>query len=143
MITGHFDAGSPYVEGFVELRGLRTDGRVTFLLDTGADVTCIMPQDGHWLGMDYTRIKRWDSPTRGVGGSVRAARRRAQVWFTEDSGVVRQYSLLIDIMPDLESLQGLPSLLGQDILAHWRVVHEPASELLRITVRSADRTIRR
>lgn len=71
-----------------------------------------------------------------------AARQRAWVYFTEESGVVRAYDLSIGIMPDIEELRRLPSLLGQDILARWRVVHEPASELLRVTVRSADVTIR-
>ena len=143
MLRGFFDDdGRPHIGGDIDLPDLDAGGHIPFLLDTGSDITCLMPKDGRRLGVDYSSIKSWPHKSWGIGGFVNTAKQWVWVYFTESNEVTRYYRLLIDIMPDIESLQWAPSLLGQDILARWRVVHEPASELLRVTVRSADLTLR-
>ena len=121
---------------------LNVRGPLRFLLDTGADVSCIMPADGRDLGIDYSQLTGRKVKIGGVGGSVEAVRQQALVLFTEDTGRVRLYRVRIGIMPDLDELRKVPSLLGQDILSRWRTVHDPMGERLHATVLSADRTLR-
>ena len=142
MIKGSFDNGSPFIEGLLVFPGLNVQGPISFLLDTGADETCIMPTDGRRLGIDYGTLTGRKVNIRGVSGSIDIIKRAAFILFTEDVGKVRLYRILIDIMPDETELHGLHSLLGQDILSRWRTVHDPTRGRLQATVLSADRTLR-
>jgi hypothetical protein len=60
--------------------------------------------------------------------------------FTEDNGTVRQYNILVSIMPNVSAMLNMPSLLGQDIISRWRTVHDPTGGVLQATVVSADAT---
>ncbi len=141
MIEGSFDNGSPFIEGLLVFPGLNVRGPISLLLDTGADETCIMPTDGHRLGIDYSTLTGRKVSIRGVSGSIDSIKRPVFILFTEDRGKVRLYRILIDIMPDETKLHGLHSLLGQDILSRWRTVHDPTRERVHATVLSADRTL--
>ena len=129
MIKGSFDNGSPFIEGLLVFPGLNIHGPISFLLDTGADETCIMPTDGRRLRIDYGALTGRKVPIRGVSGSIITTKRPALIFFTEDTGKVRVYRIQIDIMPDEPELYGLHSLLGQDILSRWRTVHDPTRGL--------------
>ena len=56
MIIGAFDSGRPYVTGDVIIPRLNVRGAVAFLVDTGADVTCIHPKDGAQLLIPFTEL---------------------------------------------------------------------------------------
>ena len=101
-----------------------------------------MPEDGRRLGIDYSRITSWPGTTAGIGGAVRTTQREAWVNFTESSGAVRCYRIQLDLFPDIPELAFVPSILGQDILARWRTIHEPASGQLHARALSADFTMR-
>ena len=141
MITGFFSLTEPYVEAHIEIPALGCSGSIQFLLDTGADLTAIMPRDGRSLGIDYRRITKWKHRIFGVSGSIKATKRRARIRFTEDNGTTREYSLLVDILPNVRRLKDVPSVLGQDILSRWRTVHSPSERQLHATVLEADLTI--
>ncbi|MBI4311799.1 MAG: hypothetical protein HY681_08455 [Chloroflexi bacterium] len=51
------------------------------------------------------------------------------------------YRLPLAIARPNQHNQGLPSLLGQDILRHWRTVHDPTDSILEFTVRRSDGTV--
>ena len=55
MLKGSFDptSGRPYIEGLLVIPALGVDEVVSFLVDTGSDVTCLMPADGVRFGIDY------------------------------------------------------------------------------------------
>ena len=114
---------------------------VSFLVDTGAEVSSIMPTDGRRLFIDYDALSGEKASIVGVGGSVESIVSPALIYFTEDNGRVRLYRIDVTIMPDLPELHGLPSLLGQDILSRWRTVHDPTRGRLQATALSADRTL--
>ncbi len=141
MIKGSFDNGSPFIEGLLVFPGLNVQGTISFLLDTGADESCVMPTDGRRLGIDYSSLTGRKVSIRGVSGSIDSIKRPVLVLFAEDTGRVRLYRIEMDIMPDDPGLHGIPSLLGQDILSRWRTVHDPTRGRIQATVISADRTL--
>jgi len=141
MIRGSFDSGSPFIEGLLVFPGLNVQGPISFLLDTGADETCIMPTDGWRLGIDYSNLTGRKVSIRGVSGSIDTTRRPLLAFFTEDNGKVRVYRIQVLFMPDEPRLYSLHSLLGQDILSRWRTVHDPTRGRLQATVLSADQTL--
>ena len=78
----------------------------------------------------------------GVSGFIEATRRRGRILFTEDDGTYRLYDIDVVVLPYLEDLRGVPSVVGQDILSRWRFLHDPAAGELLGTVLSADWTVR-
>ena len=115
----------------------------SFLLDTGAEITSVMPSDGRSLGIDYSQLTGEVVLIGGVSGFIEATRRRAHILFTEeDDETYRLYDIDVVVLPYLEDLRGVPSVVGQDILSRWRVLHEPTAGTLLATVLSADWTVR-
>ena len=51
------------------------------------------------------------------------------------------YAVPIDIARPTEHNGSVPSLLGQDILMNWRVVHDRLSNDLTVEVRQADHVL--
>ena len=141
MILGSFDNGSPFVEGLLVLPRLNIQEPVSFLVDTGADLTCLMPADSHRIGVDFARLQQRTTIT-GASGYIHPFVERAHVLFTEASGTERGYRSRRLIFPDEPELQELHSLLGQNIMGRWRIVHDFSRDILTCTVRSADRTRR-
>ena len=65
MIQAYFDQrGRPFIEGRLVIERLEIDGRVQFLVDTGADSTVLHPTDGERLNCRFDLL---GSP-RSVGG---------------------------------------------------------------------------
>lgn len=141
MIEGSFDNGSPFIEGLLVFPGLDVQGPISFLLDTGADESCVMPTDGLRLGIDYGTLTGRKVRIRGVSGPIESTKRPVLVFFVENTGKVRLYRILINIMPNEPKLHSLHSVLGQDILSRWRTVHDPTRGRIQATVISADRTL--
>ena len=57
MIIGEFDEhGRPYVAGRLIIPRLRVDQRTAFLLDTGADRTCLHPRDTNRAGIPIEEL---------------------------------------------------------------------------------------
>ena len=140
MITGLFEnmSGAPKVEGVLRLPNLNVVSKISFLVDTVADMTTLMPINGQSIGIDYGRLTYPDQVV-GVGGVAQSVRDDAQLIFW-DPGRRRLWVYLIDIdiMAPAPNLVGVPSLLGRDILDRWRMVCDKARDKLTFTVRSAD-----
>ena len=73
----------------------------SFLLDTGAELTSVMPSDGLSLGIDYSQLTGEVVLVWGVSGFIEATIRRAHILFTEDDGTYRLYDIDVVVMPDL------------------------------------------
>ena len=139
MIEGWFDvAGRPYVAAQVYFPRLeRAPRNLEFLVDTGADVTSLHPVD--CVGMPYEELRDL-SETGGVGGVAGYYSEDAFVVF-DDGEATHIYSMHVDIAVPTRDNASLPSLLGQDILRHWRVIHDRPANSLTIDVVRADMTV--
>lgn len=140
MIVGSFKDRRPFIEGRLALPTLGVQEMLPFLFDTGADVSCLMPGDGRRLGIDYRNLRGRTARIQGASGAVNPVTAPATFLFTEDNGTVRQYNILVSIMPNVSAMLNMPSLLGQDIISRWRTVHDPTGGVLQATVVSADAT---
>ena len=68
MIVGHFDSlGRPYAACRLIIPRFRLSQRVAFLVDTGADGTCLHPRDARKIGVPFPQLgnRRF---SRGGGG---------------------------------------------------------------------------
>ena len=64
-------SGSPYLEGRLVVPCLEISGDVSFLVDTGADYTALMPMDGEEMQVpfasdEFNQLE--DSNAEGIGG---------------------------------------------------------------------------
>ena len=140
MIVGRFDEhGRPFVEGRVTIPRLRVDERVLFLLDTGADSTCLHPRDADPVGIPFSRLGN-RVYSRGIGGSSIYFREPTLLVFGDESQS-RHYVVDILIAEPNQNSQGLPSLLGRNVINNWSVEYDPTNNRLECTVRHADYTL--
>ena len=144
MIPGRFGntTGRPYVNGRLLLSRLNLSANLSFLVDTGADVSTLMPADGLTIGIDYQTLI---NPTNvgGIGGDASCFRETAVLVFDEPNrNLIRFYSITMTILQPQQALMRMPSILGRDILDRWRMSYDPSKSDLKFTVRSADHTTR-
>ena len=137
MIRGWFDEmGRPLVLVGVDIPRLNFRKRISLLIDTGADRTALHPGDCD--GMPYTLLGNV-SESRGIGGSSRYYGESARIYFWDrERSYFHVYRQVIDIAEPSEANSLVPSLLGQDILRYWRVVHDRPTNTLTFEPRRAD-----
>jgi len=85
MLEGRFGGTTrrPYVEGRLILLGdQQPTSDVSFLIDTGADSTMLMPADAVRMGIDFGQFRR-QTEAVGIGGTARTFVERAAVVFSE------------------------------------------------------------
>ena len=125
MIVGRFGVLRPCVSALIGIPRLRVSGTVEFLVDTGAAVTCLHPSDGVALHVSFDRLDQ-DEYIVGVGGISRRYVERAVLTFGDEVSL-ELYVCEVDIRVGRPGEVGsrLPSVLGQDVLARWVMVHDP------------------
>ncbi len=99
--------------------------QVRFLIDTGADRTTLSPSDADavfpgYADLDWTRDPRL-SEVRGVGGMCRIIVRMGVIRLTDDRLGDIDWEGLIELIEPTADSRALPSLLGRDILDHFRL----------------------
>jgi len=139
VLDGWFEAptGRPYITGRLVFPRLGIDEHVSFCIDTGADMTSLMPGDGRSLGVEYSRL-RGRQQTIGVGGRADNYTERALLLFTEPRRGIHVYRLGLTIAALSPGILTLPSLLGRDVINRWRIDYHPTKGRLRCHVVSAD-----
>ena len=138
MIVGEFDfRGRPYVPGVVVIPRLNISGPVVFLLDTGADSTCLHTNDTANLEISLERLGNL-AEVGGIGGSAEYFKEDATLYFSDDDRVVG-YDISIGIASSPTG--GLPSLLGRDVFDNWRIEYEQRLGVLQCVVRMADQLL--
>ena len=142
MIIGRFGdtSGRPFMEGRLILPRLNIQGNISFLMDTGADSSVVMPGDAKRLGVLYDTLEG-DRECSGIGGTVHSFVEQAILVFTDPNVMLYGYDLQIDIMPDGPEMDEVPSLLGRDVLDRWRITYDPLGTGLRAKARTSDITI--
>ena len=136
MIIGKFGrTGRPYVVGDLELPRLGVSGRLTFLVDTGADRTLIHPPALRYWGVSADRLTN-RAGTQGVGGPAALFLEPAILRFTDaDLSTIYNYRLNLGIAEPNDANHNFPSLLGRNILDCWYLESDPTYNILQFTVR--------
>ncbi len=139
MIEGWFDRnGHPYVSAILVLPRLDFRRlRLEFLVDTGAAQTVLHPRD--CAGMPYDRLTA-AGQSGGIGGLATYYREPAYIAFRDDART-HVYLQTVGIAEPDDHNDSIPSLLGQDILQHWRVLHDRPANVLTIDAVQSDLTI--
>ena len=142
VIRGWFDeAGRPFVTAEVYLPRLNFTRQIYFLVDTGADRTALHPED--CPGMPYILLGNV-SESRGIGGSSRYYGESARIYFWDrERFCFHVYRQVIDIAEPTETNGWVPSIVGQDIMSRWRVIHDKPTNTLIFEPRQADFRIHR
>src|SRR5688572_29016650 len=126
MLRGRFEhsTGRPYINGQVVLPRMNLKDDISFLIDTGADSSGLMPRDAQLLGIDYSTLTG-ERDAVGVGGITRSHTERALIAFegTDKTLYICQVEIVIPAA-DPEPFH-LPSLLGRDILNQWSMSYNP------------------
>ncbi len=137
MIIGRFDKrGRPIIEGRLLISRLNVARRIPFLLDTGAERTCLHPTDTDRMRIPIEALGG-AIQSRGVGGISAYYREPALLSFDDDP-YTRVYAIELLIADPREGNQGLPSLLGRDVINNWRISYDPTDSTLECAVRYAD-----
>lgn len=108
---------------------LGRSGNVSFIFDTGADTSLLMPLDAQRMGIEYKLFEN-EVSTLGIGGESQNFVEPAYLAFVGHDALYG-YEIEIHICKPAEKLLNIPSLLGRDIIDRWRVTYnKSASELV-------------
>ena len=78
--------------------------------------------------------------TRGAGGRIRTHQEPAWIVLT-DGETLFGYSIRLSILENRNDMQQVPSLLGRDILHHFRMLYAYSTSTLEMDVEYADAVI--
>lgn len=139
MLVGRFGSttGRPYLEGRLFFPRLRLAGDISFLIDTGADQTTIMPADNLRIGVDYASLTDKQENV-GVGGLSQHYLEPAILVFLEENSRLVGYSATAGLAPQKPELMNVPSLLGRDILDQWKMTYDKSQPHLTFEINSVD-----
>jgi hypothetical protein len=111
------------VEGFTDRWHL-----LNFVIDTGATNSCIHPRDAHRLGIPRSALDpgTWEksSSTLGIGGRAFYKPCAATYAFVPEENPMEPLNLSgasVRLAASTPANQRLPSLLGWDVLRHFRL----------------------
>ena len=112
---------------------------VPFMVDSGASWTMMFGADLLKLGdkVNQLPVQRSPLPVRGVGGTRQPWTTQGAIGFFHADGGFTSFILNMALLPDIA--EGLPSLLGTDVLSHGPVVLDPGSHRVTFDVPSGQR----
>ena len=133
MIAGYYSGRRPMMRTHVTLPRLGIEGQSDILVDTGALVTCTLGADVGVLNVPHESLAQ-PATLHGVGGATTMYWEPA-ILTLRDSENDRLYRYRAEVRIGARTGSGsnLPSLLGQDILQNWSLLHEPATGRLEAT----------
>ena len=135
MITGFFSSrGRPYIPGTVTLPRFGVSADVPFLLDTGADSSCLHFKHTSELAVPESSLAN-ESYVGGIGGTAAYYSEPAIFTFTYGPGRIDEvsYNIDLDLSYSDETLE-MPSLLGRDVLDNWHIEYSRKRNLLRCAI---------
>ncbi len=142
MLYGSFGThnGEPNLDAYLVLPQLGASGQVNFLVDTGAAITCLHPNDLLALGADLEAVRALPTlSVSGVGGSPNVYQTPGYVAFGDGNGVY-VYEIQVSVL-DPQDAPPLASMLGRDILQHWRMTYDQTNGILEFLVNHSDHTL--
>ena len=129
-------SGAPYLEGHLFIPRLGLRGLVSFLVDTGADGTVIMPADSRKLGVRFSSLRN-PTTSEGIGGEAQGFTEMVILTFS-DQTYIYSYQNNVEISAPTRHNHRFPSLLGRDILDRWRCVFERPRSIVTFTPKTWD-----
>lgn len=118
---------------------LKVVTNLSFMIDTGADTTVLMPTDALIAHVPFHRLR---DPRRvgGVGGTSQMFLEDAWLQFLDErgNGVLCSYGIQILVAARSKHLLATPSLLGRDVLDRWSMTYARPRRRLSFRVLSAD-----
>jgi hypothetical protein len=112
-------------------------GEVSFLVDTGADTSVLMPVDAERLGVRYGQLAQ-TTRTTGMGGESEDFVEPASLVFREDNDLLHVYDIALVIARQRSELLILPSLLGRDVISRWKLTMDQSSSFLGAVIVTSD-----
>lgn len=142
MSCGYYDgSGRPYIDGVVFLpHNDRLKKRlllpISFLVDTGADVTIIVPSDYEPRGVLYSDFKHHRlSEPGGFGGRIETRLVKSTLLVNADNDQQKQVTVVLEIArpaPVFEESPPPPSVLGRDVIDLFRLAVHRDSGLVHL-----------
>lgn len=119
-------AARPYVDVELFIEGASSGFDIRFLIDTGADDTILHPRDIQRPDAPPLTLPFGDHPEGrqigGVGGGSYIIPVSARLLFQTDSGDGRLWQVArVWVAQPTDANRRLPSLLGRDLLQHFRL----------------------
>ena len=138
MLKGRFGdtSGRPYIEGHILLPRLKKRGNVSFVFDTGADTSLLMPLDAQRIGIDYRNLTDKEQ-SLGIGGVSENFVESAYLAFA-GADEIYGYEIQLRICKPSREIISIPSLLGRDVIDQWRVIYDKSGSRLEAEVISSD-----
>jgi len=115
---------------------LRLNGNISFIFDTGADTSLLMPLDAWRIGVNYAEL-HVSERSLGIGGVSTNFIEPAFLAFVGD-GELYGYEIQLGICSPTDEIVTIPSLLGRDIIDYWRVTYSKPELRLVADVVAAD-----
>lgn len=138
MIKGRFGntSGRPYIDGYLEIPHLSVRGNISFVLDTGSDCTVLMPLDARRLKLNYTQLEGSEQDeSQGFGGKSIDFIVPAILMIREVGSTVHGYEVDLRVAEPKDGTEDIPSILGRDVLDHWRYTIDRQLSLIEATVK--------
>ena len=111
---------------------------VSFIFDTGADCTVLMPTDAINMGIDFAHLAN-PSKSVGIGGSAQTYVEPARLAFADAQGDrAYAYNIPLLIHDQTDAAMKVPSLLGRDVIDRWRVTYDKSVQELSAQVLTSD-----
>lgn len=139
MIIGRYGdtSGRPHIEGRLLIPSQHISTNISFLMDTGADVTNLMPMDAAKMGLDFAKLTDIE-PCVGAGGYCQDFVENALAVFLDRPSRLCFYLIRLHISTPSQDIADLPSLLGRDVIDQWQINYDPSKKNLIAKVRTAD-----
>jgi hypothetical protein len=138
MIRGRFESHTrrPVIDCFIHIPSLNAEAVIPFVMDTGADCTVLMPGDAERFNIDFSQLPVTRSVT-GVGGECQERMAHTSLLVSSDT-TVYGYRFAMGIAEFSPSLEGVPSLLGMDIMRFWKIYFDYPNKRLEIEIQMCD-----
>jgi hypothetical protein len=141
MIVGRYDFGRPTIDCHITIKSLNIDGVVPFLADTGCDRTTLMPFDSVPLKIPFDQLTN-QRTAYGFGGGGKVFFIPA-ILVVSDKTTLYGYRFAIDIAEPTDALEGMPSLLGRDIMQNWKMNFDFPEHKLTFEIQTCDEELPR
>ncbi len=132
MIRGDIIFGRPFVRAIVVIPRLSVRGGAAFLVGTVADVSLLSPRDASYLGINFDPDFQASpiSTSRGLGGSSTEVIEPGELLLRHDDGNWDRIPLDLAIALPTDDNRLMPSLLGRDVLYHFKLIFQESTGLI-------------